>query len=155
LTLIKRDGSPKERGDDQPDLEKKVLNWMYNKLKGKYSICGPGEEPAEEEAADEAEAVADDTKAPSTGQRPANWFFNEWYAFWLYGPFAPPNKQINFIKIGDPNKDVSSGQAALRAEEGKDNNEHRARDTSRANGHETGRAKSPPDVGLKEQILQA
>jgi hypothetical protein len=47
---------------------------MYNKLKNKYSICGPGEEPAEEEAVDEAEAVADDTKVPSTGQHLANCF---------------------------------------------------------------------------------
>jgi hypothetical protein len=37
LTLIKRDGSPKESGDKQPDLEKKVLDWMFKKLKGKYS----------------------------------------------------------------------------------------------------------------------
>jgi hypothetical protein len=47
-----------------PDLEKKVLDWMFNKLKGKYSVIGPGEEPEEEEAADEAEAAADDTETP-------------------------------------------------------------------------------------------
>jgi hypothetical protein len=52
LTLIKGDGSPKESGNNRPDLEKQVLDWIYNKLKGKYSIWGPGEEPAEEEAAD-------------------------------------------------------------------------------------------------------
>ena len=65
-------------------------------------------------------------------QRPVNLFFNGWYAFLLYGPFAPPNKLINFIKLGDPNKDVSNGRAALRAEEAKDNK-----------------------VGLKEQIALA
>jgi hypothetical protein len=37
---------------------------MFNKLKGKYSVVGPGEEPEEEEAADEAEAAADDTETP-------------------------------------------------------------------------------------------
>jgi hypothetical protein len=46
LTLIK------ESGDKQPDLEKKILSWMYNTPKGKYSVVGPGEEPAKEEAAD-------------------------------------------------------------------------------------------------------
>jgi hypothetical protein len=121
---------------------------MFNKLKGKYSVVGPGEEPEEEEAADEAEAAADDTETPpSKGQRPVNWFFNGWYAFLLYGPFAPPDKQINFIKLGDPNKDVSNGRAALRAKEAKDNNEQRARDT--------GRYKDDPKVGLKERIALA
>jgi hypothetical protein len=65
----------------------------------------------------------------------------------LYGPFAPPDKQINFIKLGDPNKDVSNGRAALRAEEAKDNNEQCARDT--------GRYKGDPKVGLKEHIALA
>jgi hypothetical protein len=65
----------------------------------------------------------------------------------LYGPFAPPDKQINFIKLGDPNKDVSNGRAALRAEEAKDNNEQRTRDTGRYEGD--------PKVGLKEQIALA
>ena len=37
---------------------------MFNKLKGKYSVVGPGEEPGEEEAADEAEAAADDSETP-------------------------------------------------------------------------------------------
>jgi hypothetical protein len=105
LILIKRDGSPKESGDKRPDLEKKVLDWMFNKLKGKYSVVGPGEEPEEEEAADEAEAAADDTETPpSKGQHPVNWFFNGWYAFLLFGPFAPPDKQIDFIKLGDPKR---------------------------------------------------
>jgi hypothetical protein len=65
----------------------------------------------------------------------------------LYGPFAPPDKQIDFIELGDPNKDVSNGRAALCAEEAKDNNEQRARDT--------GGYKGDPKVGLKEQIALA
>jgi hypothetical protein len=73
--------------------------------------------------------------------------FNGWYAFLLYGPFAPPDTQIDFIKLGDPNKDVSIGQAALPADEAKDNNEQRARDT--------GQYKCDPKVGLKEQIALA
>jgi hypothetical protein len=60
LTLNKRDDSPKESGDERPDLEKKVLDWMFNKLKGKYSVV-------------EAEAAADDTETPpSKGQCPVN-----------------------------------------------------------------------------------
>jgi hypothetical protein len=71
----------------------------------------------------------------------------------LYGPsFAPPDKQIEFIKLGNPNRDVSNGQAALRAQEAKDNIEQHTRDTGRANPRDPGRAKGLPDVGLKEQI---
>ena len=56
----------------------------------------------------------------------------------LYGP---RQAKLN-IKLGDPNKDVSNGRAALHAKEAKDNNEQHAHDTWRANGG--------PEVGLKK-----
>jgi hypothetical protein len=122
---------------------------MYVNLKGKSGGDDGGEEVAGEEATEEAESATKRGKRPASTERPLSWTFDGWYAFIIFGPFAPPNQAIDLLRLNDPNdgEKMQNGRAARQEIEAKEKEAQRSRDVGNPN--------NPRGISLKDRVAIA
>ena len=109
--LVKEDGTPKFSGDTIEDVVNKMLDQMYELLKGKSQAeeaddDDPKKTTAEEECSEAEEEVEDpqsgDSQPSNSSERPTNWMFHGFMAVLLFGPMAAPEKRLSFFLNSDP-----------------------------------------------------
>ena len=133
---VKEDGTPKFSGDTIEDVVNKLLDDMYEQLKGKSALeiendvdpesikSGSTLEEENSEVEEENDANSDNNSvASSTIQRPTNWMFHGFMACLLFGPMARPEKRLSFFMTADPLPKDKKNYSRAAAREQKRKNE--------------------------------
>ena len=128
-------GCEYKSGVTEEEVKMKLLQLMFVELKGKED-CDDEEDLLDDKVDDVESPLELLNEAGDVIPCPANWYFNGWFAFCLFGPFVPEANRISIIEPNGTKADsnLSNGRTAARKRKKQEEDEMRAFDSQNKRG---------------------